>query len=100
MKPKFTTALVAAALALAAFAGAAQACSSAGAEQVFRPWSDSRNYVLAPDGGFEAGAKGWSLSGGAQTVAGNESYNLNSSADRTALSLPPGSSAGSPPVCM
>lgn len=94
-------ALVAAALlAMAAFAGSAQACSYAGAEKVFSPWGDQRNYVLAPDGGFEAGAVGWSLSRGAQVVEGNETYYLNDAADSKSLSLPAGSAAASPPVCM
>ena len=100
---RLTVAMVSALMALAAFGGtAAQAasCPSAGAKQVFSQWGDQRNYVLAPDGGFEAGAKGWSLSGGAKTVAGNESFFLNSAADQTSLALPAGSSAGSPPVCM
>jgi hypothetical protein len=56
--------------------------------------------VLAPDGGFESGASGWSLKNGAQVVAGNESYNLNGAGDSKSLSLPTGSSAASPPVCM
>jgi hypothetical protein len=86
---------------MAAFAGSAQAaCPYTGAEQVFSPWGDQRNYVLAPDGGFEAGAAGWSLNRGAQVVDGNESYYLNDAADSKSLSLPAGSSAGSPPVCM
>jgi hypothetical protein len=87
-------------LALVAFAGSAQACSYDGAEQVFSPWGDQRNYVLAPDGGFEAGAAGWSLSRGAAVVGGNEGYYLNDAGDSRSLSLPAGSSAGSPPVCM
>jgi hypothetical protein len=89
-------------LGTAIFAGGAQAasCPSSGAEKVFAPWADSRNYVLAPDGGFEAGATGWDLDGGAEAVAGNESYYLNDAGDDTSLSLPAGSSAGSPPVCM
>lgn len=87
-------------LALAAFAGSAQACSYTGAEQVFAPWGDRHAYVLAPDGGFEAGASGWSLSGGAKVVGGNESYYLNDPADSRSLSLPGGSSAVSPPICM
>jgi len=91
-----TTAL----LALAVFAGSAQACSYSGAKQVFQPWGDQNNYVLAPDGGFEAGGAGWSLNGGASVVAGNESYFLNSTADSHSLLLPAGSTAGSPPVCM
>ncbi len=102
MKPKTTLAMLTALVALAAFSGTAQAasCPSAGAKPVFAPWKDARSYVLAPDGGFEAGASGWSLAGGAKPVAGNETYNLNSAADKTSLSLPAGSSAGSPPICM
>jgi hypothetical protein len=90
----------AALLALAAFAGSAQACSYSGAQQEFKPWGDQSNYVLAPDGGFEAGAAGWSLSGGAATVTGNESYFLNGASDSRSLALPAGSSAASPPICM
>jgi hypothetical protein len=90
----------AAMLGLAAFAGSAQACSYTGAEQVFSPWGDQHSYVLAPDGGFEAGAAGWSLSGGAKAVGGNESYYLNDAADSRSLSLPAGSQATSPPICM
>jgi hypothetical protein len=87
-------------VALVAFAGSAQACSYPGAEQVFSQWGDPHHYVLAPDGGFEAGASDWSLNGGAKTVAGNESYYLNDAGDSRSLSLPGGSSAGSPPICM
>src|ERR1700704_280721 len=64
-------------LAMAVLAGSAQACSYTGATQVFSRWGDQRNYVLAPDGGFEAGAAGWSLSRGATVGGGNESYSLN-----------------------
>jgi hypothetical protein len=85
---------------LACTAASAQACSYSGAEQVFRPWGDNHHYVLAPDGGFEAGGAGWSLSGGAATVAGNESFFLNDAGDQRSLSLPSGSSAVSPPICM
>ena len=85
---------------MAFFAAAAQACSYKGAEQVFRPWGDSSSYVLAPDGGFEAGGAGWSLGGGAAAVDGNESFFLNDAADGKSLSLPAGSSAVSPPICM
>jgi len=88
-------------LALSAFTtAAAQACSYTGAEQVFSPWGDQHSYVLATDGGFEAGGQGWGLSGGATTATGNESFFLNDASDSRALSLPAGSSAVSPPVCM
>jgi hypothetical protein len=85
---------------LACSAASAQACNYQGAEQSFRSWGDSHFYVLAPDGGFEAGGAGWSLSGGAATVTGNESFFLNDPADSRSLSLPTGSSAVSPPICM
>jgi hypothetical protein len=90
-----------AALAISALAaGAAQACNYTGAEQVFKPWGDQHSYVLAPDGGFENGGFGWYLAGGAKTVDGNESFYLNDSADSRSLSLPAGSTAISPPICM
>ena len=92
--------LTSALLALAIFAGSAQACSYSGAEKVFSPWGDQLSYVLAPDGSFEAGGSGWQLNRGATVVAGNESYHLNDAADSKSLSLPGGSSAASPPVCM
>src|SRR5215211_3463287 len=100
MKSKLILTTLTALVALTAFAGSAQAaCSTAGAKQAFSQWGDQRNYVLAPDGGFEAGAQGWDLDG-AKAVAGNESYYLNAASDDTSLSLPAGSSAGSPPICM
>lgn len=89
------------ALALSALTAAgAQACNYTGAEQVFSPWGDQHSYVLAPDGGFEAGGQGWSLAGGASTVAGNEFFFLNDAGDNRSLSLPAGGSAVSPPICM
>ncbi|HEU5063188.1 MAG TPA: hypothetical protein VFT79_08570 [Solirubrobacterales bacterium] len=85
---------------LACTAATAQACDYRGAEQVFKPWGDNHFYVLAPDGGFEAGGAGWSLAGGAATVEGNEPFYLNDAADQRSLSLPAGSSALSPSICM
>jgi hypothetical protein len=87
-------------VAMSALASSAQACSYSGAKQAFSQWGDRSSYVLAPDGGFEAGASGWSLTGGAKVVAGNESYYLNGTGDSKSLSLPAGSSAASPPICM
>jgi hypothetical protein len=96
---KLIVAAVAALVAVAFSAAGAQACSYSGAEQVFKPWGDSSSYVLAPDGGFEAGGVGWKLGGGG-TVDGNESFYLNDAGDDASLALPPGSSAVSPAVCM
>lgn len=68
-----------------------------GGTQVFAPWGDYRNYLPATNGGFENGSKGWSLSGGAAVVAGNQPFLQTGS---YSLSLPSGSSALSPPVCL
>lgn len=68
--------------------------------QPFKPWSDYARYAAVPDGGFEAGASGWKLAGGAKVVAGNEPFYLRSKYDKWSLSLPAGSSATSPPMCI
>ena len=97
---KVIAVLAAALIIVGVFAASAQACSYTGARQVFKPWGDQHSYSLAPDGGFEAGGSGWSLQGGAGLAPENESFHLNSASDGTSLSLPSGSSAVSPPLCM
>jgi hypothetical protein len=82
-----------------ASAGLGLACPSA-TSSPFTPWSDYANYVFAPDGGFEGGGSGWSLSGGARAVSGNESFYVHSTMDKTSLSLPEGASGTSPPMCI
>jgi hypothetical protein len=69
----------------------------AGGSQVFAPWRDYANYILAPNGSFELGTTGWSLSGGAGVVQGNEPFYRSGS---HSLALPSGSSALSPQVCL
>jgi hypothetical protein len=71
-------------------------CPSGGS-QVFAPWQDFANYYLAPNGSFEFGTIGWSLSGGAKVVDGNEPFLPTGT---HSLSLPSGSSALSPVVCL
>ncbi|HEV2591923.1 MAG TPA: hypothetical protein VGU02_08515 [Gaiellaceae bacterium] len=61
--------------------------------RVFSPWGDGSNYYYAGNGGFENGSDGWSLSGGASVVPGNESSYLHSRSDSHALSVPDGGSA-------
>lgn len=87
-------------LTLGLAAAGAKACSYPDAKPVFAPWGDQHSYALAPDGGLEAGGSGWALRGGAQVVAGNETYQLNGTADSRSLALGSGSSATSPPICM
>ena len=80
-------------------AGLGVACPSP-TTQPFRAWSDFAQYAQVPDGGFEAGASGWTLAGGAKVVAGNEPFYLRSAGDRWSLSMPAGSTVTSPPMCI
>jgi hypothetical protein len=94
-------AALAAASALAAGAGpAAAACPGQPTAQRFMPWADPAWYAPAPDGGFEAGALGWTLAGGAAIADGNEPYFVDRRSDRRSLNLPGGSSATSPSICV
>ena len=68
-------------------------------ETPFLRFLDPLPYVLAPDGGFEDGAAGWKLSGGARVVSGNEPWYLSGAGSKSLL-LPLGSSATSPPMCV
>src|SRR5688572_15393525 len=88
-----------------ALAGDAPAATTTGCgpqlfEQPFLRWLDPMHYVLAPDGAFEQGAAGWKLSSGAKVVSGNEPFRVHGAADARSLSLPPGSSATSPAMCI
>lgn len=65
----------------------------------FAAWGDTASYVFAPNGGLENGAAGWTLTGGAQVVSGNEAFSV-SGAGGHSLSLPAGSSATTPPMCI
>jgi hypothetical protein len=68
--------------------------------QPFLPWLDPLSYAFAPNGGLESGLAGWSSSGGARVVSGNESYAVHGAGDAYSLSLPQGASATTPPICI
>jgi hypothetical protein len=67
--------------------------------QPFAPWLDYASYTLVPNGSLES-TTGWKLSNGAKLASGNEPFRVNSPKDTRSLSLPSGSSATSPAVCM
>jgi hypothetical protein len=68
--------------------------------QAFSRFGDSSYYSRLLNGGFENGATGWVLSGGARVVSGNEPYYLSgNTSDSHSLLLPAGSSAYSGTVC-
>ena len=91
--------LIAAAVTAApASAGLGLTCADA-TFKPFTQWSDYANYAFAPNGGFESGETGWSLSDG-KVAAGNEPFYVHSTADRYSLSLPAGATATSPAMCI
>ena len=93
-------ALCATVAALAATVGATKAeaglltCGES-PEYPFAPWGDRAPYSLAPNGGLESGATGWTLRG-ARVVAGNNAFTRGS----YSLWLPSGASASSPAACV
>jgi len=75
------------------------ACPDA-ASQVFLRWGDMAQYALVPDGGFELGAAGWTLTGRSHVRAGNESFHVNDPDDRRGLRLEARASVTTPPMCI
>ena len=73
-------------------------CEEQTLERPFARWLDPLSYHLIPDGGFEQGAAGWSLSK-ARVVDGNEPFYVHGAGERKSLSLPRGSVATSPVMC-
>jgi len=69
------------------------------ASQPFAQFGDYRSYTFGTNGGLESGATGWTLSG-SRVVPGNEAYFVHSTSDKSSLSLPDGSTALSPQMCM
>jgi hypothetical protein len=98
----FTAAIACAAFASPASAGiitsSAQSCDDSPITQPFSRFGDYANYKKI--GNFESGTSGWTLSGGAKVVAGNETYKVGGSADAKSVLLPNGSSAVSPFTCV
>jgi len=79
--------------------GSAAYCDPTSA-QPFAAWGDSASYARLLNGGFEAGTTGWTLSGGARVVSGNEPFFVDGNKkDSHSLLLPAGSSAYSSTVC-
>lgn len=74
-------------------------CSSQQVSQPFWPWQDPNSYYRVPGGTFEWGLPGWSTTAGAGVTAGNEPWFVSGFGGHS-LSLPPASSATSPPTCV
>jgi hypothetical protein len=76
------------------------ACPAAGAQTFLPVDGDAAFYAPTPDSGFEKNAAGWTLTGGAHVVSDNEPWMVGNAGDSHSLSLPAGSSATSPPMCI
>jgi hypothetical protein len=78
-------------------------CNSNALSQPFAPWGDSSSYELAPGGDFESSdfaSSPWTLTGGAQLVAGSEPYAATGTLGASSLSVPAGATALSPTTCV
>ena len=82
------------------FGDSAVGCEGRTASQPFLRWLDPMRYVLAPNGNLEAGATGWTLTGGARVEAGNESFFVGGKSDTRSLYLPSGGTATTRPMCV
>jgi len=100
----FIAALASMAFASSASAGvlttSAQSCDDGPMTQPFAGFGDQANYKLVKGGSFEGGAAGWSLSGGAAVVSGNETYKVGGATHSKSLKLPAGSRAITPFACV
>jgi hypothetical protein len=74
-------------------------CDPQPASQVFLRWLDPLRYEQAPGGDAESPA-GWTLSGGARIVSGNEPWKVGGSRDKSSLLLPRGSRATTGVMCV
>ena len=74
------------------------------APNVFNPllaFKDRRDYFVAPAGDFEdPSLPGWQLTGGARVSGGGSAHAVIGNEQANSLSLPPGSSATSPEMCV
>lgn len=92
-------AIVAVALVPAQAGAAASTCGVRALSQPFLPWLDSRHYFLLPGGDLES-TTGWTFSGGARLVAGNEPFYAHRATDKSSLLLPSGARARSAATCV
>jgi hypothetical protein len=103
LRPRgFRTGLTALLSAVAVFvlpAAAQAACQSTPTTKAFQAFGDSNDYSLVPNGGFEAGAGGWSLSR-SMVMFGNEPWSVRGAGDSKSLAIDASGVAVSPTVCI
>jgi hypothetical protein len=67
-------------------------------EHPFAPWGDKGFYMLHRGGDMESALTGWTLSGGAAVVAGDDGLGVR--AGSKVLSVPGGASVVTSPICI
>ena len=92
--------LAVAAPAPAATAAYAAPCAPRAFTTIFSAFRDTSLYTLAPDGGFEAGATGWTLAGGGFVAADSSTIKLGPTLGARSVQLGVGASATSPAICV
>jgi hypothetical protein len=75
-------------------------CADPALTHAFARYLDPMNYELIPGGTFEDGGAGWTFTGGAKVVSGNEPADVANVRGTKSLSLPAGSSAETPLICV
>jgi hypothetical protein len=75
-------------------------CDDGEITQPFAAWGDQAHYKAVKGGSFETLAAGWTLSGKAKVVAGNEPWKVGGAGHSNSLVLPAGSNAISPVACV
>ena len=75
-------------------------CDSQPLSQPFEPWLDPAYYTPLAGGDFERGSDRWSRAGGAVVADGNEPVHVAGDRDSRSLSVPDGSTATSPAICV
>jgi hypothetical protein len=75
-------------------------CNDGAITQPFAAWGDQAQYKAVQGGGFESSTDGWTLSGKAKVVDGNEPWSVGGAEHGKSLVLPAGSNAISPVACV
>jgi len=88
------------AIGAAGVGAAVNGCTGQTYQQPFLPWLDPMSYTLVSGGTFEGSLSGWTLSGGAKVVSGNEPFYVHAKGESHSLSLPAGSSVTTAPICV
>jgi hypothetical protein len=83
-----------------ALVASAPDCAAQSLSRTFLPWWDFANYTALSGGDFEGAGDDWSTSGDAAIANGNEPYRVGGIGDSHSLSLPAGTSATSPAICV